>query len=299
MKPGSFKGGRILLALAVVGTTIALISWDSKQQSPNTNQDQYYVDTVPKNKNVNRDKKVRDLDEALERLEEVNIDIEIKNAMKEVEIALKELDGEKIRLQVMESMKGLDMEKMQKELKESMAKLDIDLAKMEKELKVSLKELDSKEMQIELEKALKEVDVQKIQKEVQESLSKMNLEKMQKDLEIAKNIDLSKIDKEIAEAMKELELVGPNLEKELKNAKVEIEKAKDQMKEFKVFVDGLDKDGLIKKSGEYSIRHENGELMINGKKASDATYLKYKSFLEKNKKFNIEKSEDDFDMDMD
>ena len=71
------------------------------------------------------------------------------------------------------------------------------------------------------------------------------------------------------------------------------------MKEYKEFVDGLEKDGLINKKEEYTIKHDNGELLINGKKASDATYKKYKSFLEKRKKFTIEKSADDFNIDID
>ncbi|HEX5652902.1 MAG TPA: hypothetical protein VFX58_07505, partial [Chitinophagaceae bacterium] len=71
------------------------------------------------------------------------------------------------------------------------------------------------------------------------------------------------------------------------------------MKEYKEFVDGLDKDGLINKKENYMIKHEDGVLTINGKKAADNVYSKYRSFLEKHKKFNIEKSEDDFDIDVD
>jgi hypothetical protein len=78
-----------------------------------------------------------------------------------------------------------------------------------------------------------------------------------------------------------------------------MEKAKAEMKEYKSFVDGLDKDGLIKKSEGYSIKHKDGELIINGKKASNETYTKYRDFLEKHKKFTIEKNDDDFNIDID
>jgi hypothetical protein len=97
----------------------------------------------------------------------------------------------------------------------------------------------------------------------------------------------------------EMEKIGPQIEKEMKKAKIGIEKAKEEIKEYKAFVDGLDKDGLIKKSEGYSIKHRDGELIINGKKASNETYLKYRSFLEKHPKFDIKKSDDDFDIDMD
>jgi hypothetical protein len=71
------------------------------------------------------------------------------------------------------------------------------------------------------------------------------------------------------------------------------------MKEYKAFVDGLANDGLINKKESYSIKHKDGKLIINDKEADAKTYDKYRSFLEKHKKFNIEKDIDDFDIDMD
>jgi hypothetical protein len=97
----------------------------------------------------------------------------------------------------------------------------------------------------------------------------------------------------------DLSKIGPEIEKSMENAKVEIEKAKEEMKEYKEFIDGLEKDGLINKKEAYTIKHDNSELFINGKKASDATYNKYRKFLEKRKKFTIEKSADDFNIDID
>ena len=102
--------------------------------------------------------------------------------------------------------------------------------------------------------------------------------------------------KKLGEEMKEL---GPKLEKEMQKASVEIEKAKTEIKEYKSFVDGLENDGLINKKEGYSLKHRDGELLINGKKASAQTYTKYRSFLEKHKKFNMEKTDNDFDLDID
>jgi hypothetical protein len=103
----------------------------------------------------------------------------------------------------------------------------------------------------------------------------------------------------MARAKEEMEKIGPQIEKEMQNAKIKMEKAKAEMKEYKGFVDGLEKDGLIKKSEGYSLKHKDGELFINGKKASNETYLKYRSFLEKHPKFSIEKNDDDFNIDVD
>jgi len=56
---------------------------------------------------------------------------------------------------------------------------------------------------------------------------------------------------------------------------------------------------LLKRKEGYTIKHKDGELFINDKKATDATYKKYKPFLDKHKKFTIEKSDDDFNIDID
>ena len=85
----------------------------------------------------------------------------------------------------------------------------------------------------------------------------------------------------------------------MEKAKVEIEKAKADMKEYKEFVDGLQSDGLINKKEGYTIKHKDGELIVNGKKVSNEVYSKYRRFLEKHKTFTIEKNDDDFNIDMD
>ena len=298
MKPGSIVAGRILLALLTIGTVFTLLSWDHKQ-SPNGYQKQNFNDTTPKGKKTDREKKIRDLDDVIDELDAIDLQKEMEKAHIDIQKAMKEIDGQKIKMQIEQAMKEVDFEKMQKELKESMGKLDIDMAKMQKELRESMKEIDGEKMKGEIEKAMKEVDMSKIQKEIQESMAKVDWEKMKKEMDEVKKIDLSKMDEEMAKVKEEMEKIGPQIEKEMKNAKIEMEKAKEEMKEYKSFVDGLDKDGLIKKSEGYSIKHKDGELIINGKKASNETYLRYRSFLEKHPKFNIKKSDDDFNIDVD
>jgi translation initiation factor 2 beta subunit (eIF-2beta)/eIF-5 len=114
-----------------------------------------------------------------------------------------------------------------------------------------------------------------------------------------KKIDMSKFEAEMEKVNKEMKELGPKIEKEMQKAKVEIEKAKEEIKEYKSFVDGLEKDGLINKKDGYTIQHKNGELIVNGKKQSADVYNKYRSFLEKHKKFTIKKSDDDFNIDND
>ena len=169
-----------------------------------------------------------------------------------------------------------------------------------------MREVDFSKMKADIEKAMKSIDLEKMKVDLNETIAKIDWEKMRKELEEIQKVDFSKIELEMKEAQEEMKKIQPMLEKELANvkvemekAKVEIEKAKVEMKEYKGFVDGLEKDGLINKKEEYTIKHEDGVLTINGKKASDQVYNKYKTFLEKHKKFNIEKTADDFDIDMD
>ena len=174
------------------------------------------------------------------------------------------------------------------------------------DIEKTMREVDFSKMKADIEKAMKSIDLEKMKVDLNETIAKIDWEKMRKELEEIQKVDFSKIELEMKEAQEEMKKIQPMLEKELANvkvemekAKVEIEKAKVEMKEYKGFVDGLEKDGLINKKEEYTIKHEDGVLTINGKKASDQVYNKYKTFLEKHKKFNIEKTADDFDIDMD
>jgi hypothetical protein len=278
MKPTNRKTTPLVLALLTAGLTIGLVSWDYKQ-SPGQYQ-QSMNDTIPKKK-TDREKKVRDLDDVLDELDRADMKADFEKAMKEAAKALKEFDGAKIKLEIDKALMEVDMAKIQKEVQESLAKVDF------------------KKIQEEVAQAMKEVDVAKIQKEVQESLAKVDWEHMKLEMEKVKDIDMKKMTEEMKKVQEEMKELGPKMQKEMEKAKVEIEKAKAEMKEFKGFVDGLNDDGLINKKEAYTLKHKDGELFINGKKATEQTHNKYRTFLEKHKKFNIEKSEDDFDIDID
>lgn len=273
MKPGTLTSRRIWLPVLALGLIVALVSWDRKQSPTGTYQQEANpTDTTPKKKKIHTDRKVRDLDEVLAEMESVDMDKEMKNVHEELAKALKEIDGEKIRLEVEKAMREVDFNKIKAEI----------------------------------ETAMKEIDFEKIKKEVQESIAKIDFDKIKAEMEQVKKIDFKEMEVEMKKMQEELQKIKPEIEKEMANvkvemekAKMEIEKAKAEIKEYKTFVDGLNDDGLINKKGSYTIKHKDGELTINGKKADAAVYTKYRSFLEKHKKFNIEKSEDDFDIDMD
>ena len=273
---------RIPLAVAAVAITsvFVLSSWDFKNTYAAWNDNGYdKYDTVPK-KEI-REKKIRDLDDVLDELNAVDFKMDMEKMQKELAESMKKIDMKKMQLDIEKTMREVDFEKIQKEIEQSMAK--IDFPNIEKEMA----------------KAMKEIDAAKIQREVQESMEKINWEKMKGEFDKVKEIDMKKMQLDMEKMQTELSKIGPEIEKSMEKAKVGIEKAKAEMKEYNEFVDGLEKDGLLNRKDGYTIKHRDGELFINDKKASDATYSKYKTFLDKHKKFTIEKSDDDFNIDID
>ena len=176
------------------------------------------------------------------------------------------------------------------------AEMKLNMEQVQKEIKDALKNIDMDKVKMEVDKAMKEVDMEKIKRDVEESVAKIDWNKMKMQLDQMKMLNTEKLQKEMKEVQKNLEKMGPEIQKELDKAKEKIEKAKAEMKEYKEFLDGLEKDGLINTKEDYTIKHKDGELFINGKKVSDDVYNKYRSFLEKHKTFTIEKNGDDFNV---
>jgi DNA repair exonuclease SbcCD ATPase subunit len=288
-----------VLPLAMLALcSMLLVSWGNKQKLPQTGQ-KVNSDTVP------RERKIRDLDDAIRELDRVDISTEMKKAMQEMhrsmqnidiekmkgdmERSLQEVDIQKIKAEIQKSMQEIDLQKMKVDLQKAMSEIDVE--KMKKDIDGSLSQIDKEKIKAEIEKNF---DAAKIKAEVESSLSKIDMEKWKSEIDQVK-IDKEKLHKEMKEFQEEMKDLGPKLQKELEKAKVDIEKAKKELKEYKTFVDGLEKDGLINKE-EYVIRHKDGELFINGKKQPADVYNKYRSFLESHKKFVIRKTVDGFDM---
>jgi virulence-associated protein VapD len=286
MKPRLKNASRLSLVALILIATVALISWKKQDKPADQKQNQHaYTDTVP-----SKDRKVRDLDQALNQLDNLDLQAQIDQAMASVAEVMKNIDAEKLHLEVEKALASVDMEKVNADVKKALK--EIDFEKIQNEVKASLEKVNWDEVKIDIENAKKEID----------ATSKIDFEQINRELakatEEIKKIS-PEIEKELAKAKVEIEKIRPELEKELAKAKVDIEKAKEEIREYKNFVDGLEKDGLLDKKDDYSIIHKNGKLIVNGKEASSAVYTKYKSFLDKHKKLNIEKSDDSFNMDDD
>ena len=251
----------ILACGLVVTVTVA--------QSNAGHQKHAVTDTVP-----TKQKKVKDLDEAL---------AEIDRAEIEMQRATKEVDGAKIEAEIRKAMKNMN----------------VDMANAKVEMEKALKEIDLQKINLEVQKAMKEVDWEKVKKEVNESLSKVDMEKIKAELQTAKlemekvkAVDLKKMQEEVA-------AIGPEIEKAMKEAKVDIEKARQEIMSYRNFVNALDADGHLKKSESYKVVYKNGELTVNGKTLAAEATKKYSEFLDGKKDFTLKKDNDGLNIDHD
>ena len=182
-------------------------------------------------------------------------------------------------------------EKKARNFDDVLVELDRSSDQLEKELKKPLPPIppiDAEKIRAEVAQALKEVDAAKLQTELQASISKIDFDKIKTEIAKIKDIELPKIEAQMKE-------IRPQIEKSLQEAKVSIEKAKIEVKEYKAFEEGLQKDGLIDKEN-YTIEHKDGTLIINGKTQSAEVYNKYDSFLQKHDHFKLRKNDKDFDL---
>lgn len=252
------------LPLLVIATAlVGLVAWKEDQSATAKFQNS---DTTPDN----RQKKVREFDD---------VQRELERAQVEMEKAFKDFKMPEVP----------DMQKIMADVQASMKEIDIE--KMKAQVEASLKSINTEEMKATVAEAMKDIDAAKIKAETEAALAKVNMEEINAEMEKIKQVDFAQLEAD----MKKLK---PEIEASLKKAKVEIEKAKEDIKEFKAFEEGLAKDGLIKKE-VYTVEHADGKLIINGKVQDEAIYNKYRSFLEKHKKFTIKKTDDDLNVDMD
>lgn len=251
-----------LLVLAT-GLVVTLVTSAQNSSGSKTSAS----DTIP----TKKQKQVRDLDEALLELDKGEI---------ELSKALREIDGEKIEREIREAMKNMDVD---------MAKMKEDIAKAMKEIDMQKINADVQKALAQAQKELKEIDLDKIQKEVQASLSKVDMEKIKAELEEVKKIDMEQMKKELAE-------IRPEIEKSLATAKKDIEKARKEITAYKNLVDALEKDGHLKKGGNYKIEYRNNELTVNGKKLSVEETKKYSEYLSGKENFTLQKDEDNLNI---
>lgn len=255
MKRKFFLAVTIMMAVALTGASLA---W---QTHPNTQTPKTIKDTIPQ-----KQKKIVNVDDALEELERASAEVE-------------------------KAEREIDMEKMKAEVKQAMEQAQKEMAKAQAELKQSMKEFDGEKLKMELQKELQKIDAAKIKAEVEASLAQVDFKKMQKELEKFQEVDLAKM-------RKELEEMQPRIERSMKEAREGIQKAKAEMLAYKDFINELHDQRLINKNEPYKVEWQKGVLTINGKQQSEETARKF-SFLKERKDFILMKDADGFSIDVD
>jgi len=252
------------LPLLLLATGLVLTVTFAQSNSGNNNSSNR--DTVPK-----KDKKIRDLDEAMWELEKGEI---------EVSKALREIDFEKIEREVRAAMKAMD----------------VDMLKTQESVARAMKEVDFQKVNVDVQKALSQaqkelsaIDSEKMKKEIEQSLAQVDFNKMNVELQQLKELDLSKMKEELAN-------IRPEIEKSLAEAKKDIAKAKQEISDYKNLVTALDKDGFLNKNEDYKVEYKNKELIVNGKKLSADAVRKYSEYLGDKEDFTIKKADDDFNI---
>jgi len=234
-----------------------------------TGEDEYVystcsIDTVPDKEGIKMkdfDKLQGELDMALGKVGAELKGIDFSKLQKDAaELALKEVDMEKIMKSVELALKSIDLDKTMADVSSSLKNLNLDYknAEVEKALAEATKEIDKAKLE------LKEVDKEAIKKEL--ANAKKEIEKSK--LEIEK-IDMNKI---------------------MDEARAGIDKAKEELKLTKEMFVEMEKDGLVNSKAGFTIEYKNKELYIDGKKQDAKTTDKYrKYFKEDHFKITIEK----------
>ena len=253
------KGNWSLFLLAGV-LTLGLVAWKEEQSIQTKNN---YTDTVPRN----REKKIRNLDDALQEIDKS--ELELEQSMKKIE--------KELAVPPLPPTPPVDIEKAMAEVDKAMK--DINPEKIKQEIEASLKDIDIESMKNNMAKALKDIDAEKMKAQLSASLAKVDMEKVKQEMERMKE--------EMPKLQEKMKNIKPEVEASMKKAKEGIEKARTEIKEFKTFEEGLEKDGLINRKSGYVIEHKEGKLSINGTPQPDAVYNKYRSFLEKHKSFKL------------
>lgn len=264
MKQFIVKNKKMLLSiLAIFTIAVATMSFqDSPFMSKKFDVTDNFRDTVPE-KGCDGSVKLKDLD---------NLNEELDKSLANISEGLKKIDLDKLMNDVGESLKNINL----KDVSLSLKKIDFDdvLA----DIKSSLQNIRWEDKEEEMEKALEEAR-----------------EEMEKAKQEIKNIDTKNIDAELEKARKEiekskLEIKKIDFDKIMSEAKIGIDKAKEEIKQIKTMFEEMEKDGLIDRENGFSVEYKDKNLYIDGKKQSDRITDKYRHYFKEDRfKIKIDK----------
>jgi DNA repair exonuclease SbcCD ATPase subunit len=264
-------------AVIVLVTSIVLLAW-SGNPGHLVKRSRFNLDTIPsKSTEKDFDKELRQLDQAKKNLEELK-NKDWDKIHRDVEEAIKKLDLDEIHLQI-ESLEKIDIEEIGRKIEESLNKIDFDKIEQEmEEVKDDIPGIDMENIKQELQKARLEA-IEQLQKK-----------EWKKEMDEAKEINLKEVGKEMEKVKDEMRRVKEELKLEkldmketLTKANEEIERARKEVESYQEMIYAMEKDGLLSTHEDYTIKHADGELFINGKKQSEQIVNKYKKYFSKDR----------------
>lgn len=186
--------------------------------------------------------------------DEINFQLNMDSTMQQVNLALKQINYQKINAEVQKAIAQVDYNKINKEIHNAMQSVDWDKMKLDvsaslDNAKAAINNIDWSEMKTELSKAQAEVK------------------------------------KAMAEQKINSEEIKREVEKSLKEAQKNLQSAKAELANDKGLQAALMNNGLISKNKPYTIELKNGVLYINGTKQSKAVTDKYSKFYSGKKNF--------------
>lgn len=188
--------------------------------------------------------------------DETDFQLNLDSIMQQVNLALKQVDYQKINAEVQKAMSQVDYKKINKEINNAMKSIDwnkmkLDVSASLDSAKEAINKIDWNEMKTEMNKA--QIEVRKAMAE-----QKINSEEIKREVE-----------------------------KSLKEAQKNLQAAKAEMQNYKGLQTALQNDGLISKNKPYTIELKEGFLYINGAKQSKAITDKYSQYYSGKKNFVI------------
>ena len=237
---------------------VALVGFSGLAWQQHARSEKRNMDTVP----VRNDIRTSDLDKALEELD-------------------------KAKVQLHEELSKQDWSKIHEEIDKAMK--EVDAAKIQADVQKALAEVDMEKIRADVMAALDGIDKEKIKAQMDAAIASVDMEAVKKELEKVKEVDLEKV-------KKELEKIKPEIEKSMQDAKLQIEKAKEEIRAYKTLINDLEAEGYLKKGEPYAIEHKDGTLTVNGKTVSDSFYQQHKTFLEKHKQFTLKNQDKDSEL---
>jgi hypothetical protein len=289
MANGNFlKAGALAVLALATASTFA---------SPRDTYFKAKLDTVPSEQNV-FDKGLQQLDKAIEKIDasvndprwqqELNTKLQsamekLSNVQWEQELgrAMDRVNLEKIQQQLQESLSKVDMKKMKQDLAEALDKFD------KSRIHAEVDKVDWDKMRLDLKKQLNEIntdiDFEKIRQEVDKAGKDAirDLERAKKEGKFEMRANMEKMKADLKRHQSELTDEKGRIKIEMNKAHEQLETAREELRQYKAMTQEMEKDGLIKQNGDYTIEYIDGRLSINGEKQSDKITAKFKKYFSK------------------